>query len=91
MAKVSQRCGIDAIALYQVHWPNRFVPISSTMFGMKELLKAGKIRAIGVSNFSLARWQRAEAALGAPVISKPGPVQPARPKVAGRAGAYAEK
>ena len=64
-----QRLGVDSIDLYQVHWPNRFVPISSTMRGMKELHQAGKIKAVGVSNFSLARWRRAEAALGEPVVS----------------------
>ena len=63
------RLGVDSIDLYQVHWPNRFIPISSTMLGMKDLLEAGQVKAVGVSNFSLGRWRRAEASLGAPVIS----------------------
>lgn len=57
------------VSPYQVHWPNRFVPISSTMRGMRELVPIGKVRAVGVSNFSLKRWRQAEAALGSPVVS----------------------
>jgi aryl-alcohol dehydrogenase-like predicted oxidoreductase len=64
-----ERLGTDAIDLYQVHWPNRFVPITSTMRGMRALLQSDKIRAVGVSNFGLRRWRRAESALGAPVIA----------------------
>jgi len=36
---------------------------------MRELLDSGAIGAVGVSNYSLARWQKADAALGRPVIS----------------------
>lgn len=47
----------DYIDLYQIHWPagsfgTEVVPISETMQAMVELQQAGKIRAIGVSNFS---------------------------------------
>jgi len=63
------RLGIDAIDLYQVHQPNPAVPLSSQMGGMRRLLDAGVIRHVGVSNFSLARWQAAERALGGPVLS----------------------
>jgi aryl-alcohol dehydrogenase-like predicted oxidoreductase len=63
------RLGIDTIDLYQIHWPNPVVPISQQMDGMRRLQQAGIIRAVGVSNFSLARWKAAEAALGTPVLS----------------------
>ena len=39
------------------------------MPGMRSLLDSGAIGAAGVSNYSLARWQKADAALGRPVIS----------------------
>ena len=39
------------------------------MPGMRDLLEAGDIGAAGVSNYSLARWRKADAALGRPVIS----------------------
>jgi len=63
------RLGIDAIDLYQLHWPNPVVPLSQQMDGMRRLLKEGVIRHVGVSNYSLARWQAAERALGQPVLS----------------------
>ena len=65
----ARRLGVDAIDLYQVHWPNPLFPLSSTMAGMARLQRQGLIRHIGVSNFSLEQWQRADAALGAPVLS----------------------
>lgn len=63
------RLGIDAIDLYQVHWPNPIVPMTQTMQGMAVLQRTGLVRHVGVSNFSLARWQEAEGALGGPVLS----------------------
>jgi aryl-alcohol dehydrogenase-like predicted oxidoreductase len=63
------RLGIDTIDLFQIHWPNPVVPISQQVDGMRRLQRAGIIGAVGVSNFSLARWKAAEAALGTPVLS----------------------
>ena len=50
-----QRLHTDAIDLYQIHWPDPNTPIEETASAMAELLRAGKIRAIGVSNFSPAQ------------------------------------
>jgi aryl-alcohol dehydrogenase-like predicted oxidoreductase len=77
------RLGTDRIDLYQLHWPNPAVPLSNTMAGMRSLQAEGLIRQVGVSNYSLGRWQRAEAALGSPVLSnqvnfslvRPGPAR----------------
>jgi aryl-alcohol dehydrogenase-like predicted oxidoreductase len=65
----TDRLAIGAIDLYQVHWPNPVVPITQTMRGMAALQRTGMVRHVGVSNFSLARWQEAERALGGPVLS----------------------
>lgn len=46
-----QALGIDVIDLYQVHWPVKRVAAEETMGAMLELKQAGKIRAIGVSNY----------------------------------------
>lgn len=51
------------VDLYQVHFPNSSVPIAETMGAMEEMLDKGKIRAIGVSNFSLAQMIEANSAL----------------------------
>jgi len=65
----ARRLRLDRIPLYQVHQPNPVVPDSVIMPGMRSLLDAGVIGAAGVSNYSLERWRKADAALGRPVIS----------------------
>jgi aryl-alcohol dehydrogenase-like predicted oxidoreductase len=65
----ARRLQLDRIPLYQVHQPNPLVPDSVIMPGMRSLLDSGDIGAAGVSNYSLARWHKADAALGRPVIS----------------------
>ncbi len=47
-----RRLGTDTIDLYQVHWPDPLVPIEETAAAMAKLHRQGKIRAIGVSNYS---------------------------------------
>ena len=58
-----KRLSTDYIDLYQMHWPNYSVPIGETMAAMEELVKAGKIRFIGVSNFSAKEIDRAQRCL----------------------------
>lgn len=58
-----RRLGTGHIDLYQVHWPDSSVPIKETMSAMEELVKAGSIRHIGVSNFSVKETDDARAAL----------------------------
>jgi aryl-alcohol dehydrogenase-like predicted oxidoreductase len=65
----ARRLGLPCIPLYQVHQPNPLVPDSVIMPGLRSLLDEGRIGAAGVSNYSLERWQAADAALGRPVIS----------------------
>ncbi|WNV76209.1 aldo/keto reductase [Geodermatophilus sp. DSM 44513] len=69
LAGSARRLGLDRVPLYQVHWPNPLVPDSVTMPGLRQSLDAGRIGAVGVSNYSLARWQAADEALGRPVVS----------------------
>lgn len=53
-----RRLQTDYIDIYQVHWPDPLVPIEETAAAMKVLLDAGKIRAIGVSNYSPEQMER---------------------------------
>jgi len=46
-----RRLGIDVIDLYQVHGPDPDVPIEDTLGALDELVRAGKVRALGASNF----------------------------------------
>ncbi|AMM41146.1 general stress protein [Candidatus Desulfofervidus auxilii] len=47
-----KRLKTDYIDIYQVHWPDPLIPIEETAQAMYELYKEGKIKAIGVSNYS---------------------------------------
>ncbi len=65
----AKRLGIARLDLYQVHQPNPLVREGTTMRGMRALQDSGLVGDVGVSNYPLARWQRAEEALGRPVLS----------------------
>ena len=65
----AHRLGVRRLDLYQVHQPNPLIGDATTMRGMRALRDVGLVEDVGVSNYRLSRWQRAEAALGAPVLS----------------------
>jgi aryl-alcohol dehydrogenase-like predicted oxidoreductase len=87
----ARRLQLDRIPLYQVHQPNPVVPDSVTMTGMGELLREGRIGAVGVSNYSLRRWQAADTALGRPVVSNQVQFSLAHPRPLEDLVAFAER
>jgi aryl-alcohol dehydrogenase-like predicted oxidoreductase len=52
------RLQTDYIDIYQVHWPDPLISIEETADAMYTLFAQGKIRAIGVSNFSVGQMER---------------------------------
>lgn len=63
-----RRLQVEAIDLYQVHWPtNRIEDIDAGWATLADLKREGKVRWIGVSNFNVAELERAQAI--APVTS----------------------
>jgi len=62
-----RRLGVDVIDLWQVHWPDPNTPLRETMETMLKIKEQGKIRAIGVSNFSVQ--QIGQSMKYAPVVS----------------------
>ncbi len=52
-----QRLGVDYLDLLQVHWPDPKVPLPETAAAMRKLFEAGKIRAVGVSNYSVGQMR----------------------------------
>ncbi|CEF41555.1 aldo/keto reductase [Acetobacter senegalensis] len=50
-----RRLRTDHIDLYQVHWPDPKTPIEETARALEQLVTDGKVRALGVSNFSPAQ------------------------------------
>ncbi len=54
-----RRLGVDYIDLYQVHFPDAKTPIEETMRALDDVVRAGKVRYVGCSNFT--GWQVVEA------------------------------
>jgi aryl-alcohol dehydrogenase-like predicted oxidoreductase len=58
-----RRLGTDVIDLYQLHTPDPLVPIADTLGALDELVKAGSVREIGCSQFSVQQLREARAAV----------------------------
>jgi aryl-alcohol dehydrogenase-like predicted oxidoreductase len=54
-----QRLGVETIDVYHVHWPVASVPVAETIGALNELRRAGKIRAVAVSNYEIGDLERA--------------------------------
>jgi aryl-alcohol dehydrogenase-like predicted oxidoreductase len=65
----ANRLGVRHLDLYQVHQPNPVIRDGTIMRGMRALQRVGLVGEVGVSNYSLDRWQAAEQALGSRVLS----------------------
>ena len=65
------RLGVDAVDILHVHWPDPLVPIEETADAMREILEAGKTRAVGVSNFSVEQIERFRAHCPLHVVQPP--------------------
>lgn len=59
-----RRLGTDYIDLYQLHRPDTETPIAETLQALDGLVQAGKVREIGVSNFSAQQLREAAGAVG---------------------------
>jgi aryl-alcohol dehydrogenase-like predicted oxidoreductase len=66
-----RRLRTDHIDIYQVHWPDPLVTIEETAEAMNTLFVQGKIRAIGVSNFSVAQIERFRRVAPVHVVQSP--------------------
>ena len=67
-----KRLGTDRIDLYQLHQPDPAVPIADTLGALDDLVRAGKVREIGCSNFTAAQLATRRAAVepgAAPFVS----------------------
>jgi aryl-alcohol dehydrogenase-like predicted oxidoreductase len=58
-----RRLGTDHIDLYQLHQPDQTTPIAETLDALDQLVRAGKVREIGCSNFSANELRAAEKAV----------------------------
>ena len=71
-----ERLGIDRIDLYYQHKDDPQVPLSDSLGAFDALVKAGKVRAIGLSNFTADRIEQALAACHANALELPVALQP---------------
>ncbi len=72
LRKSLERLGVDSIDLYQIHWPFPPRSIDTWMDGLADVVEAGLVKAVGVSNYNVAQTQRAHTALarrGIPLAS----------------------
>lgn len=63
-----KRLQTDYLDLYQIHWPAPETPLEETLGAMQDLVREGKVRYIGVSNFTLAELEQAKSEEMAPEI-----------------------
>src|ERR1700756_4938770 len=66
-----RRLQTDYIDIYQVHWPDPSVPIEETASTLREVYEQGKIRAIGVSNYSPEQMERFKSAAPLHTVQPP--------------------
>lgn len=65
-----RRLRTDYIDLYQLHEPSARIPLEETLDAAEELVDSGKVRFVGVSNFSVAQLRRAQKAMRKhPIVS----------------------
>lgn len=64
-----KRLGTDYLDLYLIHRPNRNIPLEETFRALNELVRQGKVRHIGVSNFNLEQLKRAQALSETPLAT----------------------
>jgi diketogulonate reductase-like aldo/keto reductase len=61
--KTLKRLGIEYLDLYLIHWPSKFISIKKQMSVLEKLVEEEKTRYIGVSNFSIKQFEKAQSML----------------------------
>lgn len=64
-----KRLGTDYLDLYMIHRPNKDIPLEETFRALNELVRQGKVRHLGVSNFNLDQLKRAQSLSATPLIT----------------------
>lgn len=64
-----RRLDVNAIDLYLIHWPNEKIPLGDTFRGLNALLADGRVKRVGLSNFSVAQMQESMRLCKGPIIT----------------------
>jgi len=60
---------MDYLDLYLIHWPSRAVPLSDTFRTLNQLVRDGKVRRLGVSNFNMRLLKQSEELAETPIVT----------------------
>jgi aryl-alcohol dehydrogenase-like predicted oxidoreductase len=71
-----KRLGVDCLDLYQSHWDDENTPFEETLSAYDQLIRDGKVKAIGASNLSVARLGQALAVSAARGLPRYATLQP---------------
>ena len=63
------RLNVDGVDLYQIHRPDLIAPVEETARALNDMVKSGKTRFVGVSNFTVAQTRALQAHLEVPLVS----------------------
>lgn len=64
-----RRLGMDYLDIYLIHWPSPVIKLEETFRALNELVRNGKVRHVGVSNFKLKQLIRAQECCETPIIT----------------------
>ena len=64
-----RRLQMDYLDAYLIHWPNPFIPLKETFRALNQLVKDGKVRHVGVSNFDVKRIKQAQSLSETPIFA----------------------
>lgn len=64
-----RRLGMDYLDIYLIHWPSANMPLEDTFRAFNQLVAEGKVRHLGVSNFSVEQLRRSQALSATPIVT----------------------
>ena len=64
-----RRLGTDYLDLYLLHWPNPRIKLEETFRGLNQLVREGKVKHLGVSNFKLKRLKESQQYSETPILT----------------------
>jgi diketogulonate reductase-like aldo/keto reductase len=64
-----KKLGTEYVDLFLIHWPNPVVPLKDTFRAFNEIVKSGRVKYVGVSNFSIKQLKRAQALSDIPMAT----------------------
>jgi diketogulonate reductase-like aldo/keto reductase len=64
-----RRLGMDYLDLYLIHWPSRSISLQDSFRALNQLVRVGRVRYVGVSNFNVRLLEQARAQSEAPLFT----------------------